>query len=113
MIDHDTTRLNAPIVNDHLGPLILIFQVRRMDMNELVVAQRQINVVDKGGYFVARHPVDPNLTDAQDIGSIKKLWDQLQDVSRQFSVLTLFRIEAQPAVVLDAIFRCTRWLETG
>src|SRR5207253_3085293 len=98
---------------NHFCSLILIFQVWRMDMNELLVAQCQVNMVDEGRYFVACHAVNSDLTNSKHIRSVQELRNHLQYLPRQFSVLAFFGIEAQPAIVLNAVFRSTTGLETG
>jgi hypothetical protein len=76
--------------------------MRGVDEHELVVVLRNLHVLLEDPELVAAVFVEADLADAEDAGFVDELGDEGDDVVRQLQILRFLRIDAQPAVVLDA-----------
>ena len=72
VIDHHARRVDAVVlgedVDDRLRALVLVLEVGRVDVDQLLVLDREVDVVAKGGDLVARDAIQADLADAEDGG---------------------------------------------
>src|SRR5690606_16196015 len=99
------TGVRGEHVEDEVGALELVLEVRRVDENQLAVLHREVDVGLEHSHFIARIPVQPNLTDAENVRSVEKLGNHLEHGACESEVLGLLRIEAEPAIMRQAEFR--------
>ena len=66
---------------------------------------RQVEVLEEDGRLVARVLVQADLADPQHAGPVEELGDHRDHLARQRDVLGLLGVDAEPAVVLDAVER--------
>ena len=106
VIDADAVRLDAAVVlehvDDHPCPLVLVLQVRRVDEDQFVGADGQIDVFLEDGGLVARVLVEADFADAEDVGLVEEFGDEGDHFARQGDVFGLLGVDAEPAVVADA-----------
>ena len=96
-------------VEDHPRALVLVLQVRRVDEDQLVGPDGQVEVLQEDGRLVARVLVEADLADAQHAGPVEELGDHRDHLARQRDVLGLLGVDAQPAVMLDAVTAAARF----
>ena len=115
VVDHDALRLDARVgderVDDDLRALPLVLEMRGVDVDELLVVHREIDVVLEPGELVARHAVQADLADAEHGRPLEVGGDELQDLARQRPILGLLGVQAHPREVGDAVLRRALRLE--
>ena len=106
VVDEHACGVDLPVAlqgrDDQPGAFELVLQVRRVDVDELAVGHRQLDVVLERRQLVARVAVQPDLADAQHVGPVQEPRNSGEDLPAQLTVLTLLRIETEPGVVADA-----------
>src|SRR5581483_548275 len=115
MVDDDAFGIYARIAFEHIDDqpraLELILEVGRMNQDHLVVAHGEIDMALENGQFVAGILVQANLPNAKDCRTIQKLRDEIDDFIGESHVLGLLWIDAEPAIMEQAIFRGALRLE--
>jgi hypothetical protein len=108
VIDDAAFGLDATIVfedvNDEACAFELVFEVRSVNEDELVVARGEVNVFFEDGDFVAGIFVEADFADAEDVRAFEKRRDEMEDVFGEGDVFGFLRIDAEPGVVLEAKF---------
>ena len=90
-------------VEDHPRPLVLVGQVGRVDQDQLAGPRGQVEVLEEDGRLVPRVLVQADLADPQHARLVEELGDHRDHLARQRDVLGLLGVDAEPAVMLDAV----------
>src|SRR5205085_783699 len=88
-------------------------KMRRVNQDQLIVTRGKINLFFEYRNLVSRVLVQPDLANPQHGRPIQHRWDQLDHLARKLDILSLLRVDAQPAVVLNAIPSRPLWLDFG
>lgn len=106
VIDQDSRRFDPGItgqhIEDHASALILVFKVRRMNENLLMVTNSQIDMFEKDRCFVARIFIETDFADPEHVRFVEKFWDHRDDFAREADVFSFFGVNTKPGVVLNA-----------
>ncbi len=79
-------------IQDHARALVLVFQVRRVNEDLLLVPHSQIDVFEEDSGFVACVLIQADLADTQHVGLVEKLRNHGDDFARQRHVLGFFAL---------------------
>src|ERR1051326_8433690 len=63
----------------------------------------QIDMIEEGRKFVAGHSIDANFANTEHVRLVKIVRNEGQHLLRQNTIFALFRIETEPAIMLDPI----------
>jgi len=106
VIDDDALRPDAFValqhVEDEARAFELVFEMRRVDENELMVPGGEVRVHFEDLEFVPRVLVEPDFADAQDVRTVEELRNQGDDVFGQLDVLGFLGIDAEPGKMGEA-----------
>ena len=87
VIDHHARRIDPVVlgedVDDRPRPLVLVLEVRRVDVDQLLVLDREVDVVAEGRDLVARHAVQADLADAEHRRRLQISRDPAQHFARE------------------------------
>jgi hypothetical protein len=100
VVDHHAVRLDPLVghqrLDDRLRPLPLVLEMRRVDVDQLIVLQREVDVVAERRELVASVAVRADLADPEHVGRVQVARDPPQHLLRQLPVLALLRVQAEP-----------------
>src|SRR5579872_223322 len=117
MVDHHPARrdhvVTAQRVDRDARALVLVLQVRRVDMDQLAVRERDLHVVAKRRHLVPSYAVHTDLADAEHGWPLQKLRYASEHLRCHSAVVTLLRVHADPREVTDTILGGPLRLEFG
>ena len=81
-------------VEDDQRALALVFEVGGVHEDELVVLEREADLLFEDGQLVAGVLVEPDLADAQNVGLLEEFRDNRDDLPRETGVVAFLRVDA-------------------
>ena len=100
VIDHHAAghELRVPLehVDRHLRALQLVFEMRGVDQNQLLVGEGQLDLFGERRHFVAGNAVHPDLADAEHGRPVEELRNSRQHIAGKLAIVGLLGVHRQP-----------------
>ena len=102
--------VRAEQIDDEPRALELVFEVRRMHENQLVVLHREVDVLLEDVEFIARIAVQTDFADAEDVRLREELGDHREHIGSESEVFGFLGVDAEPGKMRQEKFRGARRL---
>ena len=102
--------MRAEQIDDEPRTLELVFEVRRMDENQLVVLHREVDVLLKDVEFIARIAVQADFADTEDVGFREELGDHRKHIGGEGEIFGFLGVDAEPGKMRQEKLRGARGL---